>query len=146
MSCCCGFGGGGTPGGNVPAWDTPIVVTHTQLQAAALTNSIVLTSLPAGTVLHGIKLKHSEVFDGPGITDYFLSIGWNGENPQGLLIEYDVENTAVGNTNFALSGMFESRNHAAAVNLILSARSIGANLDQSTTGSAQIWLLVSRPI
>lgn len=143
MGCCCGFGFGA--GGMVPAWISPITFTHTQLQAAALTNSLLVYSLPAGGIIHGVKLKHSITFDGPAITEYWVSVGFAGDL-QALLIEYDVESTPVGNDQFAISQTFDSRNHAAATSIFVGARSVGANLNTSTQGTAQLWLLVSFPL
>lgn len=143
--CGCGWGnGGGGPGTNIPAW-TKFSVTHTQLQAAALTNDIQLFSLEPGGIIHGIKLKHSVTFDGPAITDYFLSIGIAGAL-QDLLNEYDVENNAVANDNFALASLLESYNHAVAASIRIAARSVGANLSTSTQGQADIWVLLSRAV
>ncbi len=143
MGCCCGFGFGG--GGLVPTWLSPITILHTQLQAAALTNSFLVYSLPAGGIIHGLKLKHSVLFDGPAITEYWLSVGFAGDL-QALLIEYDVESTPVGNTEFAISSVFDSRNHAAATSVFVGARAVGANLNTSTQGTAQLWLMVSFPL
>lgn len=114
-------------------------VTHTQLQAAALSNDIEIASLAPGEIIHGVKLKHSALFTGPAITNYFLSLGFAG-GLQDLLIEYDVKTTAVGDTNFAVAHTFDTRNHAAAVSVRIAARSVGANLSTSTGGSVDVWL------
>jgi len=137
---CCGFGGGG--GGAVPAWYPAFTITHIQFQAAALTNDISLYALPRGGIIHGVKLKHSVLWDGPGITEYWLSVGFVGDL-QALLIEYDVESTPVGNTEFAISQTFDSRNHGATTDIRVGARAVGANLNASTQGTAQVWLLLS---
>lgn len=138
---CCGFPGGGG-GGGAAQWLAPITITHTQFQAAALTNNIVVYSLPAAGFIHGVKLKHSVIWDGPAITEYWLSVGFT-VNVAALLIEYDVESTPVGDTEFAISGTWDSRNHAAATDVRVAARSVGANLNTSTQGTAQLWLMVS---
>src|SRR5690606_15447082 len=77
MCGCNGFGGGGNPGVNVPGWQK-FSVTHTQFQTAGLTQNILLYSLPAGGLIHGVKLKNTIAFAGAGITDYFLSLGFVG--------------------------------------------------------------------
>lgn len=125
-----------------PTW-FKFTLSHTQLQAAALTNSITLYALPAGCIIHGAKLKHSVTFDGPAITEYHLSLGFAGET-QALLIEYDVESIAVGSNNFAISQTFDSRDHNDVVNVLVTGRSVGANLNTSTQGTAEVWLLVSK--
>lgn len=143
MGCCCGFGFGG--GASVPAWLAPINISHTQFQTAGLTNSVTVYSLPAGGIIHGVKFKHSVTFDGPAITEYWLSLGFAGET-QALLIEYDAESTPVANDNFAISQVFDSRNHVAATNVIMTARSVGNNLNTSQQGTGQLWLLVSQAL
>jgi len=137
-------GGGGTPGENVPGWITPITVQHTAFQTAGLTQDISLYTLPAGGLIHGVKLKQSVAFAGTGITSYSLSIGFVGALDD-LLIDYPVD-AAPADDLFAIAATFDSRNHAATVDVRIRATAVGANLDQSTAGTAQIWLLVSRPV
>lgn len=98
--------------------------------------------MPAAGLIHGVKLKHSVLFTGPAITNYYLSVGF-ATQPAALLIEYDVMNTAIGNQNYAIAHTFDSRDHGAPLNVLLTARTIGANLDQSTSGTAELWLCVS---
>lgn len=141
--CNGGFGGGGSgPGTFTPGW-VFIDVTHTMFQVAALTQSINLWLLEAAGVIHYKILKHSVVFDGPGITDYFLSIGIAGATAD-LLPEYDVESNAVAATNYAEDSMEQSYNMGGTQQLIITARSVGANLNASTTGAARIALLLSK--
>lgn len=61
-----------------------------------------------------------------------------------MLIEYDVESIAVGSNNFAISQTFDSRDHNDVVNVLVTGRSVGANLNTSTQGTAEVWLLVSK--
>lgn len=143
MGGCCGFGDGG--GAGVPTWQNPINITHTELQAAALTNSVIKYTLPPAGIIHGVKLKHSVTFLGGAITEYNLSVGFLGLL-QALLIEYNVLGTAVAADNFALAGTFDSRNHSANTSVYVAARSVGANLNASTQGLAQLWILVSRAL
>lgn len=127
--------------GPTPTW-FKFPISHVDLQAAALTNSITIYTMPAAGLIHGVKLKHSVLFTGPAVTNYFLSVGFTGGTAN-LLIEYDVMNTAIGDQNFAISHTFDSRDHAAPVNVLLTGRSGGANLNQSTGGTAELWLCVS---
>lgn len=144
MGRCCGFGsGGGAPGVDVPGWFR-FSVTHLDFQAAALVQDISLTSLAAGGFVHGVKLKQSIAFAGTGITSYSLALGFVGALDD-LLIDYPV-NVAPANDTFAIAATFDSRNHAAAVDIRIRATAVGANLDQSTAGAADIWLLLSRAI
>lgn len=127
------------------SWWFKFSITHLALQAAALTNTAIIYAMPAGGVIHAAKLKHSIAFTGPAITDYYLSLGFAGET-ESLLIEYNVLTTAPGDQFFALSHCLDSRDHAAPANVLIAARSVGANLDQSRTGAADIWLYVSQAI
>lgn len=127
----------------VPGWQKFSVV-HTDFQVAGLTQNISLFSLPAAGLIHGVKLKNTVAFAGTGITGYFLSLGFVGALDD-LLIEFSVT-PAPANDSFAISQTFDSRNHGAAVDVRIAARATGANLDQSTAGAADIWLLISRPL
>lgn len=118
---------------------TKYTVSHTALQAAATSNDIALFSLPAGGVIQEVKIKHSVIFAGTGITDYKLSVGIVG-NLTKYASAFDVD-TAVSGTNFQLSGTLGSENHGAATSIRLAATSAGANLDQSTGGTVDVWVL-----
>ena len=143
--------------GKVPCWTGPPIplpgdlgkypywfkfsITHIDLQAAALGNDIELYSMPAGGLIHGAKLKQSIAFAGAGITAYDLSIGF-AAGLESIMPLYDVT-AAPANDVFAIAQDFDSRNHGAAVSVKVAAVSVGANLDQSTAGAADLWLLVS---
>ena len=64
-------------GGQVPVW-TKYTVTHTQLQAAALTNDITLLTLPILGSIQSIFMKHTVAFAGTSITAYEISVGITG--------------------------------------------------------------------
>jgi hypothetical protein len=49
--------------------------TFTDLAAPTASNDIELFSLPAGGIIHAIKLKHSAAFTGGAIATYTLSVG-----------------------------------------------------------------------
>jgi hypothetical protein len=120
---------------------TKYTVTHTALQAAAMANDIQLFSLAAAGVIHAIKIKHSILFAGTGITDYKISVGITGTLAK-YASAFDVD-TAVSATNFQLTSTVGSENHGAATSIRVAATSTGANLDQSTAGSVDIWVLTS---
>lgn len=129
-----------TAGLGVGAWKK-YTVTHTQLQAAALTNDIELLSLPAYGVIEALLLKHSIQFAGSGITAYAVGVGITGDleryaGPFNVL-------QAVGNAAHEVSNVKAIESVTGATSIRLSAESVGANLDQSTAGSLDIWLRVS---
>jgi len=124
----------------VPVW-TKYSKAHADLQAAALTNDIELLSLPAKSVIHAVYLKHSTAFAGAGITAYTLSVGVAAD-----LIRYSLPQDvlqAIGNTVFLVTSAVGAENHGAAVSIRLAAVSVGANLDQSSAGAVDVWVLWS---
>ncbi len=126
--------------GNVPTW-IEYTVTHTMLQLAALNNDIELFSLPAGYVIHAVKIKHSVAFAGTGITGYTLSLGIVG-NLTKYTSAFDVFQV-VGGTIQQLSDTVQTENNDVGTSIRLAATSVDANLDQSTTGTVKIKVLVS---
>lgn len=89
-----------TAGDRLPFW-RKWTVGHADLQTAATTNNIELFQLPAGGVLHALKLKHSEAFAGTGITDYKVSLGIAGTLGK-FVADFDVD-SAVSNTNLRIA-------------------------------------------
>lgn len=113
-------------------------VSHTALQAAALTNDIELFSAPAFQIIERIVLKHNTAFAGTGITAYTLSVGISGDLEK-YTSAFDVfQAVADGVKNVALLGDVES--FAGATSIRLAATSVGANLDQSTAGSVDVYV------
>lgn len=112
-------------------------ITNAALAAAALTNSITLFALPPGYIVIGTRLKVSTIFTGPALTAYFLSIGVAGDTT-GLMNEYDGRNITPGDTEYAEAMAFQSFNYNASVNLLVSARSVGANLNAANQGAAKV--------
>lgn len=141
--------GGGTPSNltPVPTW-IKFSVTHAQLQAAALTNSVELYSAPSRFVLSGVIMKPTIKFAGPGFTAYNLGLGLVGVgNLEKYLLYSDVFVNAVSDTNFFTAGHFPfSENWGAVTSVRATAQAVGANLSVSTAGAADYWLLLSRPL
>lgn len=115
-------------------------VTHTQLQAAALTNDIELYSLPAMNVISGVAIKHSVAFAGTGITDYKVSVGIAGDLDK-YALQFDVDQ-AVSATTFDITNVVGVENFSSATSIRIAGTAVGANLDQSTAGSVDIWLKI----
>ena len=128
---------------NIPIW-LKYTFTYSALSTAALTNSITLVTLPAAGIIHAIKLKHSIAFTGGALSSYTLSVGISG-NLDKYANSFNVFQ-ATGNTTFYIAyGMF-SENHGATTSVLLTATSIGANLNAATAGSCDIWVLVSKAV
>lgn len=130
-------------GGVSPMWTT-YTFTHTQLQSGGLINNIELVSLPVKTVVHAVSAKHSIAFgSGGSITEYFVSVGVAGAL-QKYMLEFDVWQT-VADTSVAkkYSDSSDRENDLSVTSLRIAARSVGADLDQSITGSVAVSVLTS---
>lgn len=118
-------------------------VTHTSLQAAALTNDIELFSLAAREYVESICIKHSTAFSGGSISAYTISVGLTG-NLDYYQSAFDVFQ-ATGNTVFAktLHGL-DPQNFGSATSIRIAATSVGANLSASTAGSVTVYVKVGK--
>lgn len=123
----------------VPRW-VKVTLAHTAFQAAATTAQANLYSLPAGWVVLATKVKHSVAFGGTGILSYTVSVGSVG-TPAKYAGAFSVFG-AVTATNQQVAALAGAESHTGATQLVAQAVSTGANLDQSTGGSVDIWLLV----
>ena len=131
-------GSGNLSFSNLDAWEK-FTVSHTALQTAALTNDIELFSAPAFQIIQRVVLKHTTAFAGTGITDYDLSVGITGDLEKYVSLFDVFQAVADGTKSVALVGDVES--FAGATSVRLSATSVGANLDQSTAGSVDVYVL-----
>jgi len=89
-----------TAGARLPFW-RKYSVGHAALQTGATANNIELFQLPAGGVLHGLKVKHSVAFAGTGITDYKVGVGVSGSLGK-FIGDFDVD-SAVSSTNLRVA-------------------------------------------
>lgn len=139
-----GSGGRGFKGGfgsvaSVYLKKVEIPIVYGDFSIAALTKSNTLYALPAGGIVVFVRLKPSALFTGAGITEMYLSIGITGAI-QDLMTEYDVLGTVVGDQEYAESFCAQSFDYNNTYNILISARSVGANLDQLSTGAAIVEL------
>lgn len=139
-------GGGGAAGSSSPAW-VKVTKSHTDLQAAATTNNIEVYSLPARGSIHHAIMKHSTAFSGGSISDYQLSLGLTGI-ADAFTGQLDADGSP-SNTGFVqynptgAGAVSPTQNMGAATSIRLFAESMGDDLDQSSAGSVDIFLLVS---
>jgi len=129
-----------SPATNSPSW-TKYTISHTALQTASVTNTIDLATLPLKTVLHQIMIKQSTAFAGSSITAYTLSVGITG-SLQKYSASYDVFQS-ISDTARSITQIEDVPSFSSSTTLKLTATSTGANLNSSTTGSVDIWLLTS---
>jgi hypothetical protein len=131
-----------TPPENYSTYWIKITKTHIDFQAAALSKDIEIFSMPAGGMIHGVVMKHSTQFAGGLIQNYTLSVGI-----QGNLTKYAspfLVSTSPNNTNFQVSQTFFSENWGDVTSIRAQAISTGANLDASTQGDVEFFLLISQ--
>lgn len=126
----------------VPRW-VKATKAFSDLAVAALNNDIEIYSLPAGGVIHATKIKHGAAFSGGAISAYTASVGISGN-----LTKYSGAGTqdvfqAPGDTVQRLDGVLGTESQGAVTSIRLAVVSVGDNLDQATTGSVTVWLLVS---
>lgn len=122
---------------NVGQW-TKYTVAHTDLQAAATTNDIELFSLAAKETITGIIVKSTTAFAGTGITAYDVSIGITGDLIKHMPF-YDILQAA-GDTVFNQVGLESLEDFGSATSIRIQGKSTGANLDQSSAGSVDIYV------
>ena len=125
---------------NIPVW-FKLTLSHTAFQAASTTNDINLLTLPSAGVVHAVKIKHSLQFTGTGMSSYTISVGITG-NLTKYASAFDVFQAVTG-TAFQLSNVVQSENHNSSVSVRIAATS-NVNLDQSTAGTVEVWVLLSR--
>lgn len=108
---------------------------------AGTTNSVTLFTLPAGGVVHGIKIRDTTAFSGTSISAYTLSVGISGNNTK-LAPAYSVFQAPSG-TTIQLTSDFDEENDSSPTAITVTAVSTGANLSACSTGAADIWALLS---
>ena len=110
---------------------------HSDFQASNLTNTITSFSLPAKTLLECVILKHAALFSGPSISSYKISVGIVGDET--LFVDnFDVVQTVADQT-FEIIDIKYIGSFSLATDIVITATAIGANLDQSLTGSLEIF-------
>jgi hypothetical protein len=127
---------------SVGATYTKYTITHSDLQTAALTNNAILLTLPIQSIVETVMMKTTTAFAGTGITDYQLSIGITG-NQTKYMPNFDCD-AAVSGSNYSLTSVATGGDNFNATEAIrVYATATGANLDQSTAGSIDIWVKVA---
>lgn len=126
----------------VPQW-TNVTKTYSDFSAAATTKDIEIFSLPAGGVIHGVKIKHSTAFSGGSLTSYTVSVGLAGDLDK-YASAFDVFQAA-SDTTFQMSQNFVSENHGA-VSSVRAEATGSHNLDTATAGSVTFWIYYSEAV
>jgi len=117
-------------------------VNYTDFTAAANSEDILLISLAADSVLHGVQIKHTAQFVGGGATFYLASVGIMGDYER-FASDFDVA-TGVSNTNHQDTLVLDDANTGAAIPVRIRATS-DVNLNTLGAGTVRVRLLVSNP-
>lgn len=123
----------------VPVW-VKYTIAHTDapFNTAALTDFVTLFTPGANDVIHGIRIGHSAAFTGGGSTSANVRVGISG-NTSKYATPFDVFQAPAAGT-YQLSPTFYGEDGATAI--IVTATS-DVNLSTLTTGSVDIWVLIS---
>ncbi len=118
-----------------------VTKSYTDFSAAATTNTIDLYTLPTKGVLHNIFMKHSAQFLGGGITAYTIGTGITGDLNR-YTYDFDVYQT-VGDKIFGQYVYGAIEDYGNATTIKITAKSVGANLNAATQGSAEFQIFLS---
>jgi len=115
-----------------------ISVTYQTFSAAATSNNSTIITLPAGTVVEGVVVKHNQAFTGGSISAYTLEVGY-GLTTTRLAPSTSVFGAPSGSTSLA-SNVLDVPDFDNPTQIIVTARSLGANLNAATQGVADIYI------
>lgn len=130
-------------------WAAPVVKTlkftktYADFSAAALTNTINLVVLPAGSVVLTAKAKHSAAFTGGTVSDTTVDVGDSDYSAAAneLINALNVFNAPADSpTGQKASPGNSLGNTLTTTQLTATVTTVGANIDQLTQGSVDIWI------
>lgn len=126
----------------LPFW-RKYTVKHDDFTAEATTDSAALFTLPAGGVIHAVKLRHGEAFAGGAISAYTLSVGIADAETK-YLDAVDVL-TAPGDNVLTVSDKnVQGETHdAEGTEIRVFATATDDDVADAETGEADIWVLWS---
>ncbi len=113
-------------------------VTYQNFSTAGTTSNFTIFTLPAGTTVEGVVVKHSQSFTGGAISAYTLEVGY-GLSTTRLAPSTSVFGAPSGTTSLA-SNILDVPDFDNSVQIIVTARSLGANLNAATQGVADIYV------
>lgn len=143
----------GSVGDEFPRW-TKVTKTYTDFSTGATTNTVTLYTLPAGWVVHGVKLKHSTSFTGGAIAAYQVTgVGVSGGATTKFYSTAHSIFQATGATVGKVAGSLppvtaaqDIESQDATSTITITVTSSGANLDAATQGSLDVWLLLGEAV
>lgn len=121
---------------------TKITKTFTDFSAAGLTSPAIDSgfTLPAGGLIHDIQINPTIIFSGGSISGYSISIGIVGNNTKWITTKSIGAGSSPTKTVTSASSLHSM---SASVSVVLTALSVGANLNTATAGQVDIWIYYS---
>lgn len=123
-----------------PSWRR-FDVSFGDVSVGATSSSVEILSLPAGGIIHAVRLRHTTAFAGAGITGVTASVGISGDAAK-YASAFDVAQVVAGDT-FQLSVGPFTEHATAATSVLLTAVATGATLAALTAGALQAHALIS---
>lgn len=140
------------PVGNSPVWVRAATFFASSFSTAGTTNTITLYTLPAGAIIHGVRIYPAQAFTGTSITAYTVSVGLSGTvNKYANATSVFTTGATVFQDSYPATGLNVPAAVAGAesmtgtTTITATATSTGANLNAATTGEVVIWLQLSIP-
>ena len=115
-------------------------IPYTDPTAAALTKTWPLFTLKKGSIILGVRIKHSTKFAGTAVTAVTVSVGSSGLGTTGLANAFDVFQAVAAGAR-ELSQTFKDTDADEVINAYFT--SVGGNLSALTAGSVEIDVLVA---
>jgi len=125
-------------------WDNPnprwrkFTYAFGDLSSASTSFAVTAFSLAANEGLDAVVIHHTTAFSGGAITAYSVEIGVSG-NTDKYANPFDVFQ-ASGNTVRSVNNVLDVPNFGATTDVIVTATSVGANLDQASAGSVDVYI------
>jgi hypothetical protein len=119
-------------------------LTDSDLTAAAASQTFNLKPLPRGSVIFGVRVKHTVAFGGGGATAVTIAVGSQLGATNTFLAASDIK-AAVADNTFYVSGSGIKAGSYAADTLTATIAATGANVNALTSGSVNVdvfyWLM-----
>jgi len=129
------------PGSGTGLYWQKFTKTFADFSVAAFANDVQLFQLQPKQMIHSVVIKHSASFTGGLIAAYTISVG-TGLVPVKYATAFDVFQ-APGDSIDLPSNILGTESFSTGTDIFAHAISAGAFLNAATTGSVDIWVLVS---
>lgn len=125
---------------NIPVWKT-YTKNYTNLDQSSTEQSLVLTSLGKGSILHGVKLRTNTIFASASQSNIWVSIG-TSTDPEKFLPETLVSDSNAS-TNLSVMNLMYSIDDDTTTDIIITFKSDNANLNNLTNGALTVNLCIA---